>query len=148
MRSIIKLAAGFVLIAVLIKAGEGTKYGKDIELKETTKISQILENPSEFLGKKVLVEGTIIGVCAKRGCWMELSGDKEYQSIRIKVNDGEIVFPMEAKGKSALVEGQVYSIDVEAEHNCSNEEGEACGKEHEKEVKTIYQIKGLGAVIM
>lgn len=148
MKSLFKLFIGILFITVMLKADEGTKYGKEIELKETTKISEIINNPAEYLGKTVLVEGTIINVCAKRGCWMELSSDKEFESIRVKVNDGEIIFPMEAKGQKALVEGEVYSINVETEHKCDHKEGESCETgEQKKEVKTIYQIKGLGAVI-
>ena len=148
MKSIFKLFMGVVLFSVFIKAEEGVKYGKEIELKEMTKISQIVANPEEFVGKKVLVEGTIVNVCAKRGCWLELSSDKEFETIRVKVNDGEIVFPMEAKGKSAVVEGEVYSLNVETEHKCDHKEGETCGgEEHKKDVKTVYQIKGLGAEI-
>lgn len=148
MNSLLRLLTGLLLFVVLIKAEEVTKYGKDIELKEVTKISAILENPAEFDGKKVLVEGTILDVCPNRGCWLELSSDVENEKIRVKVNDGEIVFPVEAKGKNALVEGQVYSIKLESEHSCDHEEGETCGSDvNKKEVKTIYQIKGLGAVI-
>ena len=122
--------------------------GGPIGVKEITKISQILENPTDFLCKKVLVEGTILNVCPNMGCWLELSSDVENEKIRVKVTDGEIVFPIEAKGKTALVEGEVYSLDVETEHDCDHKEGESCGTdEHKKEVKTIYQIKGLGAVV-
>jgi hypothetical protein len=136
----------------------GTKYGDEITLEEKTSISDILANPAEYEGKKVLVEGTVVGVCAKRGCWIDLSSDKEFEKIRVKVNDGEIVFPMEAKGKTALVEGEVFAFSYEAEAECSGscqeqaEEGEGkkeeCeNHEHEKVTKTVYMIKGLGAVI-
>lgn len=148
MNSLLKMFLGFFLLAIIIKAEEGIKYGKEIELKETTKISQILEKPADFVGKKVLVEGTILNVCPNMGCWLELSGDVENEKIRVKVTDGEIVFPIEAKGKTALVEGEVYSLDIETEHDCDHKEGESCGTdEHKNEVKTIYQIKGIGAVI-
>ena len=114
----------------------------------------ILENPKNYEGKKVLVEGTILNVCAKRGCWIELASDKEFETIRVKVKDGEIVFPMEAKGKTAIVEGEFYSFEVETDAECSGgdcgdhkKEGEEGCKHGEKQIKTIYQIKGLGAEI-
>jgi hypothetical protein len=141
----------FVMSAIL-KADEGEKYGKSITLKEKTKISDILKDPESFVGKKVLVEGTVVNVCEKRGCWMELSSDEGYGTIRVKVEDGEIVFPMEAKGKTALVEGEIYSF-VMKDPECTGEhaEGENADKkcEHESNDKceTIYQIKGIGAVI-
>ena len=53
------------------------------------------------------VEGTIVEVCEERGCWIRIASDKESQSIRFKVEDGVITFPLEAKGKLALAEGVV-----------------------------------------
>ncbi len=162
MRKYILTISALLLSAAVLLAGDGKKYGEEITLKETTKVSEILANPDKYEGQKVLVEGLIVNVCEKRGCWIELASDKPYESIRVKVNDGEIVFPMEAKGEKAVVEGKVYSFEVEQEMECSGEEHEAgegmhkdvnkkseadacCSKE--KTTKKVYQIKGLGAVI-
>jgi hypothetical protein len=142
-----------ILLSVSLLAKDVKKYGKEITSTEKIKVSDILKNPENYEGKKVLVEGTILNVCEKRGCWIELASDKEFETIRVKVKDGDIVFPMEAKGKTALVEGEVYSYDVEVDAECS---GKSCGDhkteeegcEHsEKQIKTIYQIKGFGAEI-
>lgn len=148
------LSAIFIIILMTsLSFAGGKKYGKDINLKEKTKISEILENPKSFVGKKVLVEGPVVGVCEKRGCWMELGSDEQYGKIKVKVKDGEIVFPMEAKGKDALVEGKVYEIKMTKEQAIKVAENEA--KEHGKKFNpesvkgpvTIYQIKGIGAEI-
>jgi hypothetical protein len=142
-----------VLIStVLISAGQ-KNYGKKISLKEKTKISTILQTPEKFLNKKVLVEGTILAVCEKRGCWMEISSDKESQKIKIKVNDGEIVFPLSGIGKKALVEGELQKISLTKEDQIKQGKHEA--EEHKtkfdpnsiKGPVTYYQIKGIGAVI-
>lgn len=139
------------LITISLHANEVKKYGNEVTLTEKTLISEIVANPESFVGKKVLVEGIVVGVCAKRGCWMNIASDKEHESIRIKVNDGEIVFPMEAKGKKALVEGEVYSIVVEGDGcsgDCKEDEREKDHEcEHKKTTKKVYQIKGLGAII-
>lgn len=141
-----------ILFVSLTKAGDGKKYGKEISLKNKTKISDILSNPAKYEGKKVLVEGTVVGVCESRGCWIELAGDKEFQKIKVKVEDGEIVFPLEAKGKKALVEGEVYAVEVEKKSDCSGTCTEDKKKneqecEHGKQKQKVYQIKGLGAKI-
>lgn len=148
------LVAVAILFAVSNNfAGDGNKYGKELSLKEKTKISAILASPKDFIGKKVLVEGNVVGVCEKRGCWIELASDKPFQKIKVKVKDGEIVFPMEEKGKKAVVEGEVYEIKMTKEQALAAAENEA--KEHGKKFDptsitgpvTRYQIKGLGAVI-
>lgn len=142
-----------ILLNTTIYADGGSKYGKELTLKEKTNISEIMENPKSFVGKRVLVEGTVVDVCSKRGCWLEIASDKEFQKIKVKVNDGEIVFPMEAKGKTALVEGEVYEINLTKEQAIQVGEHEA--QEHGtkfdsttvKGPQTIYQIKGIGALI-
>ncbi len=129
------------------------KYGEDITLKEKTNISDILSNPEVYLDKAVLVEGEILDVCPKLGCWMEIKSDVEGEKIKVKFKDGEIVFPVEAKGKNALVEGKVYKIDltvdeaVEYYQHQAEERGEEFDPSTVTEVVTIYQIKGIGAEI-
>lgn len=143
----------FVISSTYINAGNGNKYGKEITLKEKTKISAILANPQKFVGKNVLVEGTVVAVCEKRGCWIELASDEKFQKIKIKVKDGEIVFPLEESGKTALVEGTVYEIKMTKEQALESAKKEA--EEHGKKFDpttitgpvTLYQIKGLGAII-
>ena len=69
------------------------------------------------------------------------------------VKDGEIIFPMEAIGQNALVEGKVYKIDLTKEEAVEYFEhiAEESGKEFDPSAiagpMTIYQIKGLGAEI-
>ncbi len=129
------------------------KYGEDITLKEKTNISDILSNPEVYLDKAVLVEGEILDVCPKMGCWMEIKSDVEGEKIKVKVKDGDIVFPEEAKGKIALVEGKVYKIDltvdeaVEYFEHQAEERGDEFDPSTVSEGVTIYQIKGLGAEI-
>lgn len=153
MQRLFLVLVSFSFLMNVTFSDDGNKYGKKLTLKEKTKISKILDNPKDFVGKKVLIEGNVVGVCEKRGCWIELASDKPYQKIKVKVNDGEIVFPLEEKGKTALVEGEVYEIKQTKEQALKQAKHEA--EEHGKEfdpssVKgpvTYYQIKGLGAVI-
>jgi hypothetical protein len=129
------------------------KYGKEISLTEKTSISTILSQPDEFVGKTVLVEGEIVDVCEMAGCWMELKSDAKNQNIKIKVKDGDIVFPVEAKGKSAIVEGNVYKIELTKEEAVEYYEHAATEQGTEFDAATVtgpvtfYQIKGIGAEI-
>ena len=145
----------FLLIffmAAVLSFAQSEKYGKEIELTEKTLISEILANPADFVGKTVLVEGEVGDVCTMAGCWMKLRSDKEGE-IRIKVKDGEIVFPVEATGSTALVEGTVYTIEFTQEEAVEylKHMAEDAGKEFDESTVTgpmiIYQIRGLGAEI-
>jgi hypothetical protein len=102
------VALAFVALnASAVVAQSGKEYGKPLSLKEKTAISAILKNPKTYDGKRVQVEGLIVEVCEKRGCWIRIASDKEFESIRFKVEDGIITFPMDAKGKLIVAEGMV-----------------------------------------
>jgi len=130
-----------------------TEYGQGVTVKETTRVSRILESPDEYVGKDVKVEGMIVEVCAKRGCWMEIASDRQYEKIRIKVDDGVIVFPLTARGKKALVQGKVEAISMgtdEARRFFAHQ-AEEKGKDFDPSSVTgpvnFYQIRASGAVI-
>jgi hypothetical protein len=113
------------------------KYGKPLTLKETTKISDIYANPDKYKDKRVRVEGPIVDVCTERGCWIAIGGDKEFQSLRFKVDDGVIVFPVSDKGLKATVEG-VVSVAM-----LSVEDQIAQGQEMAKEMKMPFDPKSI-----
>jgi hypothetical protein len=139
-----KLLIVFLLISfAFVRAEE--KLGKSLTLKEKTSVSKILSSPAKFEGKKVLVEGKIADVCQEMGCWIDIAGEKEGEKIKVKVVDGEIVFPKDSKGKTVLVEGVIEKVTAEkTEHKEMKEHKDGDGCEADK---VSYRIKGLGAVI-
>ena len=119
MRKVITISITILILTAMAAAGSWKTFGSGVTLKETTRISQILDAPEKYLGQKVLVEGRVVDVCKKRGCWMEIASDKEFQTIRVKVNDGEIVFPLEAKGIWQRLKAPWKNWKV-PKNNCSN----------------------------
>lgn len=129
------------------------KLGEPLSLTEVTKVSEINKHPDTYLGKKVLIEGLIIDVCAARGCWMDIASDVPFEKIKVKVVDGEIVFPMETKGKQARVEGIAEEIKL------TRDQAIKMGKHHAEEQGvafdpttvtgpvSFYRIRGIGAEI-
>lgn len=143
----------FLAAVSLATANEWKTFGAGVSLTKTTKISDILSQPEKFVGKNVLVEGRVVDVCKKRGCWMEIASDKEFQTIKVKVNDGEIVFPLEGKGHLSLVEGTVEKLEISKEQiirqmkHHAEESGEKFDPASVKEGRVIYRLRGLGAKI-
>lgn len=128
-------------------------YGAELSDADTVPVSKLLATPEDYVGKKVKIEGRILGVCAMRGCWIDVAGDKDLESIRVKVKDGEIVFPVEAKGKMAVAEGTFEKIQLDLEQTRQMKE-EECKKKGEKfepdsctQPGVLYRIAGLGAVV-
>ena len=145
------LAASILTLPPASRAA--TEYGQGVTVKETTKVSEILDNPGGYLGKDVKVEGMIVEVCAKRGCWMNISSDREYEKIKIKVDDGVIVFPLTARGKRAVVQGKVEEISMSADEakRFYAHQAEEKGTDFDPSTVTgpvkFYQIRASGAVI-
>src|SRR3972149_8399761 len=110
-----KLLCVILLFMNICYAGDDSKYGKELTLKDETKISAILNNPVEFLGKRVLIKGKILDVCPRMGCWIDVAADTLFEKIQVKVKDGKIVFPVSAKGKIATVEGEVEKLELTRE---------------------------------
>jgi len=143
----------FISYSLIFAQSEEEKLGEGITLTEKTSIADILSDPESFLDQVVLVEGEVVDVCPKMGCWMELKSDSEEKIIKVKVKDGDIVFPMEAIGKTAVVEGKVYKIELTEEdavgymEHLAEEKGQEFDPSTVKGPMTIYQIKGIGAEI-
>ena len=86
------------------------------------------------------------------GCWMALSDDGKI--LRIKVNDGDIVFPKEAVGKLAIAEGKLEKMDLTREQTIArakHEADEQGRKFNPKSIKSgtvVYQVAGTGALLL
>src|SRR5512133_1310316 len=99
-----KLAAALLAAAAILFAAD-LKLGKPLTPKEAMPIATLLANADDYNGKTVQVKGKVTEVCQMMGCWMELTND-EGQRVRIKVDDGVIVFPKDSTGKTAVAEGK------------------------------------------
>jgi hypothetical protein len=133
-------------------APTGQSFGAGVTLTDTVSIDAILADPNAFKGKTVRVEGMILDVCPKRGCWMELAGKEPGRKLKFKVTDGEMVFPMDAKGKVAIAQGEVSVRELTIEQTKERAEYEAkeYGKPYDPASITkpeLYvQLQGTGAV--
>ena len=134
-------------------APEMEEFGAAVALKEATPIADILADPASYVGKTVRIEGRVKDVCPMMGCWMEVETEDGEQALIVKVNDGEIVFKPESKGKQTVAEGEVYAIEMDHEEaigymeHLAEEKGEAFDPASVEGPMTVYQIKGTGALV-
>ncbi len=132
---------------------ETLKLGEPLTLNEVTKVSEINKNPQKYQGKRVLISGLIINVCAARGCWMDIASDVPFEKIQVKVVDGQIVFPLEAKGRTARVEGIAEELKLSREEalemasHQAKESGETFDPSKITGPVSFFRLRGLGAEI-
>ena len=134
--------------AEVVKLGEPLTAGM-----ETTAIEEILADPDVWVGKKVRISGEITGVCVRQGCWMDLASPTN-ASMRIKVDDGVIVFPHDAVGRQALAEGEVEILEMERDryeawlrHAAEEEDREFDPEEVGEGPYRIVRLRGFGSEI-
>jgi len=138
--------------AALQKPDPRGTYGAGVLLEESTTLQAILAQPESYENRIVQVQATVDAVCPRRGCWIDVS-DATGTSVRVKVTDGDIVFPSSAKGHQAVIEGIVERIEM-------TEEQHRAWKEHDAEERgvpfdpttvdgpmTTWRLQGLGARI-
>ncbi len=146
-----KILFAFVAAAGLLAAAD-LKLGKPLTAREPMTVSALLATPGDYLGKTVQVEGKIVEVCQMMGCWLDLTNN-EGQKIRIKVEDGDIVFPKDSPGKTVVAEGVFSKEELTREQAVARaqEEAKESGRKFDpasvKSGITVYQIQGTGAVI-
>ena len=137
----------------LHKANPNGSYGAGLSLETETELARILENPAAFEGQLVRVRGIVKDVCPMRGCWIDLADASGSDNIRVKVTDGEIVFPLSAKNATAVVEGTVQRIELDEQENrnwqqhLAEERGETFDPESIQGPATLWRIVGIGAEI-
>lgn len=129
-------------------------FGEDVDEASVTNISTILKSPVEYLDQKVTVSGMIVGVCSKRGCWVELASDAKFEKLRIKVRDGDMVFPMTTKGKQAFATGTLTEIKLDLEQtrrykmSLAKRNGDTLNINDITEPMAIYQLSPIGVKIL
>ena len=119
--------ASFALSALLVAAcastatlPNGVQVGEEMQPQSPVKFAVVDASPQEYVGKPVLVEGTVKTVCQKMGCWMLIEDEGHIAMVRW--NDGcggKYAFAKDAAGRRVLVQG-VLSHNVmdetEVEH--------------------------------
>jgi hypothetical protein len=143
-----------ILLPALVVAGGMEKYGEALtEGLEPTSISDILADPDAWAGKKVQITGKVSGVCAHQGCWIDITSTED-ATLRVKVDDGIIVFPEESVGREAIAEGEVEILDMNRDeyeawlrHVAEEEDREFDPAEIGEEPYRMVRLKGLGSEI-
>lgn len=143
-----------LLVLALDLTAATLNLGAPLQVKKATPIATLMQSPDGYVGKAVQVEGRITEVCQKEGCWMLLVDDASGKSVRIKVKDGEIVFPKDGNGRKAVAEGVFTKIErtreqtIAAAKHEAEEQGRAFDASKIKTGSVFYQIQGTGARVM
>jgi hypothetical protein len=143
-------AAAFVLICASTSTmAEPKKYGAGVTIEASTPLTAVLQKPGDFAGHSIRVEGTVTAVCSHEGCWMTLApeGQLHGPTLRLKVDDGVIVFPVTAKGKRAVAQGVIERVGADAESAEAAAEHARQAPAPLSENSKNWELKATGALI-
>ncbi len=162
MKRTLLLLATLLLSGFVIASPEGKVYGKGVSLAQPVAVETLLANPEKYIGSPVRIDGVITSVCKMRGCWIQVSDPATGKGVRIKVEDGVIVFPPESVGHKVSAQGvfeaQTVPVGLAGDSEkpgegptCEREAGLKLGgttcDEPQEKASVVYQIAGTGAVI-
>lgn len=130
--------------ALVIPAAADTKFGGGVTLEQATKIDAILASPASYAGKTVRIDGVATAVCAHMGCWMAVAStdNPSGPTIRLKVDDGVIVFPVTAKGKRVSAQGVYEAVGGGDDKDAAGEHAHVDPKASKE-----YHLKATGAIV-
>jgi len=138
------------LSAISLLSAADVKLGKPLAAGKPVALATLLAHSQDYVGKTVQVKGKVTEVCQEMGCWLDLVDGG--QKIRIKVNDGELEFPKDSVGKTAIAEGTFNELTREQAVAQAEDEAKDSGKKFDaskiKPGTKYYQIQGSGAVIL
>lgn len=145
MKKLLSLCAFIIALTTAALAQEniqpakaGVKYGKAINDKKAISVQQLentLKSKKDFKGK---IEGEVIGVCKKKGCFLTLKREGEGDPIMVRFKDYGYFVPADIVGKTVVLEGnaKIKELSVkQLQHNA-----EDAGKSAE-EIAKITQPK-------
>ncbi|TXH96222.1 MAG: DUF4920 domain-containing protein [Rheinheimera sp.] len=116
-------------------------------------VAQVLATPASYLQQPFTVQGKIDAVCQKKGCWMQFATGADEPTFRLKVKDGDMEFPVSAKGKTAYAYGSLKAKPMTLEQtktylkHRAEEQGEAFDAAKVTSAVTLYQFEPVSVLI-
>ncbi|MDV7393101.1 DUF4920 domain-containing protein, partial [Arthrospira platensis SPKY1] len=118
-------------------------YGNAFSVNEALSVEEVLARASELEGQRVQVKAMIKESCPMRGCWVNV--EQAGAEIKVKVQDGFIVFPKSSVGHTGVFEGVVEKIEMNLEQtkkhlaHLAEERGEAFDPETVTEAMSYWR---------
>lgn len=88
-------------------AHEPIKRGAALGASPVVALTEVLQNPTAYAEKSIMVEGQIERVCTNKGCWLELVPQAGEAGMRVTFKNYGFFVPVDSKGMKIKAEGHV-----------------------------------------
>ncbi len=142
-----------VLFSPIAVASQSFGPAFDFAQSSSVTVAQVLAKPKAYLQQPFTVQGKIDAVCQKKGCWMQFATGADEPTFRLKVKDGDMEFPVSAKGKTAYAYGSLKAKPMTLEQtktylkHRAEEQGEAFDPAKVTSTVTLYQFEPVSVLI-
>ncbi|MCC5854522.1 MAG: DUF4920 domain-containing protein [Idiomarina sp.] len=126
------LCCSFVLTTSAVAGQFPMQFGEQVQNPSVTQVAEILQAPERYLDLTLSVSGVVTNSCEKEGCWMTLETGNQ-GVFRIKVDDGVMVFPISARGRTAIATGTLSAVPL-------SDDRQAALKEQGIVTEVMYQL--------
>jgi len=91
------------------------KFGAPLGGGPSERLASVLEDPEQYAGRDLKVEGHVRRACTAMGCWMELaeSSAPDAPGCRVMMKDHAFFVPTDSAGADARVEGTLAVRRIE-----------------------------------
>lgn len=107
------LTLSFLFPAGAPAASDWESHGAGLSEGRYRAVDGVVQKSDRWDGKRVRVEGEVVSVCRKKGCWMELQAGE--RNVRVTFKDYGFFVPKDCDGSVARVDGifRVREVPVE-----------------------------------
>lgn len=84
-------------------------FGADFTRTDAVKVVDFLPHAASYADKEVLVEGTVVDVCQKAGCWMVISDGSN--TVRVTMKEHGFSVAKDGNGSWARIQGLVKQAE-------------------------------------
>lgn len=85
------------------------KRGAAIGTSPDVALTDVVKDPDKYMGKPVILRGSVGAVCQKKGCWMEVLSGEEKTTVRVTFKDYGFFVPMDSEGMIVRAEGTFHA---------------------------------------
>ena len=144
--------AAVALLALVSACSSGPKplpagqhIGEPVAAREVLPLAAVDAEPAKFFKQTLLVEATIVNVCQKMGCWMQVEDQGHAAMVRWESGcGGQYKFPKEAIGQRVLIQGSFYPKEI-SETDAQHLETESGGKPI---ARVGYEMNASGVIVL
>ena len=122
---------GLVILTSCSKQEENTNnqtFGAEITMTKSITLAKVYENPDNYNGKEILVEGKITEVCQKKGCWFKMTDGKN--ELTVKFKDYAFFVPKDAASSQVKIQG---IFEAAVDEHIQQEASEQKEHDHQQE---------------